>query len=285
MQTCVFCENGDYLDSKMEITLEDGSKVVVAICAEHAEDATIKSARAAYTERQKQIDDLIKHAKKLGLNLQLGGQTPGGLTMVSMKPQNQPQILGQSNQTVAQNQDVTTSQPEQSITLMTPSEGCRIVSTGAVDNSSGTRSITGSAENNGVSAQLGAFSSYRTSSMQDKLNPALLSGQVKMTVVEGRDGMPVEVPVKRVDGTGTTQVMVSKRENDISLQRRFRNMAADSNMDNGERGAFRREGYSTQNATCPLCRGKCTITQTNLAGMKEQIMCPKCYGAGTIPVN
>jgi len=69
MSTCVYCGASENLNTTLQITLDGGERTTVVICDEHAEDATIKSARIAYTNRQKQIDEFLAQAKLLGLNI------------------------------------------------------------------------------------------------------------------------------------------------------------------------------------------------------------------------
>ena len=60
---CVYCESSENLNTSLQVKLEDGSRVSVDICDEHAEEATIKSAREAYLAKQDKIKEVLEQAK------------------------------------------------------------------------------------------------------------------------------------------------------------------------------------------------------------------------------
>jgi len=252
MSTCVYCGASENLNTTLQITLDGGEKTTVVICDEHAEDATIKSARIAYTNRQKQIDEFLAQAKLLGLNISVN---PGNNLSVVHAPvapvvqQPQPQYNAPQNQ------------------AFLPMEGDDIVTTDFIDNK-----MMQSVGGGGVES----FSSFQASSSKDKLDPSLLRGQAKITMMEGREGVPIAIPERRVDGTGTTRIKISKRENDQHLQNRFKRMAEDSIS--GKSPDFK-SGYKDSMKSCPLCHEAGSIRNMN-----QDIVCPKCQGSGIISV-
>lgn len=253
MSTCVYCGVSENLNTTLQITLDNGEKVTVAICDEHAEEATIKSARVAYTNKQKQIDDFLAQAKALGLNISIN--TGNNLSVVQAPVQQAPvqQAPQYAPQQVPQAQPIL--------------EGDDVVSTDFIDNKM-MRSVGGG----GVES----FSSFQAGSSKDKLDPNLLRGRAKITMMEGREGIPIAIPERRVDGTGTTRIKISKRENDQNLQNRFKRMAEDSIRD---RSPDFKSGYRDSMKSCPLCHESGSIRNMN-----QDIVCPKCQGSGVISV-
>lgn len=253
MSTCVYCGVSENLNTTLQITLDNGEKVTVAICDEHAEEATIKSARVAYTNKQKQIDDFLAQAKALGLNISIN--TGNNLSVVQAPVQQAPvqQAPQYAPQQVSQAQPIL--------------EGDDVVSTDFIDNKM-MRSVGGG----GVES----FSSFQAGSSKDKLDPNLLRGRAKITMMEGREGIPIAIPERRVDGTGTTRIKISKRENDQNLQNRFKRMAEDSIRD---RSPDFKSGYRDSMKSCPLCHESGSIRNMN-----QDIVCPKCQGSGVISV-
>lgn len=263
MQTCVYCGSADNLNTQMTISLENGSKVTVDICDEHAEDATVKTARAKYMEKQDQIAAFLEQAKALGIEIQ-APQSGGGLVIAQQTPQ--------TPQPPAQPSDEAPPQPEVDPVPIVDDQEAEEgwVSTAKVDaaNKKGMRSVGGSTEFGGVQGH----SSYQVTGNEDVLSETVRRGKVKMTVAEGRAGAPIAVPEKRVDGTGTTRIRIVNRENDNTLQRRFKDMAQDSKND--QQPDFR-QGYGDATRTCPICHGDCVVNGQD---------CPKCDGMGIISV-
>lgn len=253
MSTCVYCGVSENLNTTLQITLDNSEKVTVVICDEHAEEATIKSARVAYTNKQKQIDDFLAQAKALGLNISIN--TGNNLSVVQAPVQQAP--VQQAPQYA----------PQQTPQTQAILEGDDVVSTDFIDNKM-MRSVGGG----GVES----FSSFQAGSSKDKLDPNLLRGRAKITMMEGREGIPIAIPERRVDGTGTTRIKISKRENDQNLQNRFKRMAEDSIRD---RSPDFKSGYRDSMKSCPLCHESGSIRNMN-----QDIVCPKCQGSGVISV-
>jgi len=83
IQRCVFCDSSTDLNTSLIVTLDNGHKITVLICDTHAEEATVKSARDAYLDKRKKIDDIIAQAKVLGVDLTENSPVP--ITSVSKR--------------------------------------------------------------------------------------------------------------------------------------------------------------------------------------------------------
>jgi hypothetical protein len=259
---CVFCEAEEGLNSSMTITLEDGQKVEVLICDEHAEEATIKSVKAAHLEKQKKIGDLMKLAKSLGLEL-TSVKTQGKIVVPTLKQTSQP---------------APAAPPAELEKLdFLPEEEQDLVPTSKLQAVRGMTSVGGQTEYGNVASH----GQHDLRGLQHKLQGSL-DGRAKMTVVEGREGMPLVLAEKQVDGLGTTKLRITKKENDNSLQRRFKGMA-DASVFHDQVPNFARAGYQNTITTCSMCSGKRTIRQSQ-AGRVVDMDCPKCNGAGEVSV-
>jgi len=255
MTQCVYCEKSTDLNTQLTVSLEDGSRITVDICDEHAEDASVKTAREAYLTKQKKIEEVLAQAKALGLDL---SQTSSGLTVVKQQEQApQPQAQPQPKPKLVQ-EDM---------------DGEDVVDTSLLDHRPGMRSVGGQTELGAVASH----ASHTVAGQADKLDQSVLQGKAKMKLVEGREGMPLAIPEKRVDGTGTTRIKVTNVENDQRLQTRFKKMASDSMDDRVPN--FARQGYANTTTNCTFCRGEGRV---NNAG--KIIECPKCGGAGIISI-
>lgn len=258
METCVFCNSADNLNTGFDITIEDGSKIHVKICDTHSEDATVKSARAAYLSKQDEISKVMAQAKALGLTL---SATPSGLTIAqSTRPAEQPK--GPRVQMVKPD--------EQSSTAELDENDPDVVSTESLHNR-GMRSVGGQTNHGAVESH----HSFDPNTLQEKLDPSMLKGKARMEIVEGREGQPLMLPRKRVDKTGTTTLSIKKIEDDGKLQKRFKSMAKESMRDGGSPPDFINAGYKDSTRTCTICRGDCVVNGQD---------CPKCQGSGIISV-
>lgn len=267
MNSCVFCGGTDNLNTSFTITVEDGQKIAVSICDEHAETATVKSARDAYIARQQEINEVLAKAKALGLNLTT---QPNGLIVAQGAPAPQPVPAAQPvGQPVAQPGN----RPQALLNENDPN----VIPTTIYDSKS--RSVV----TGGIDTPLGAASghvSHDLSKTRGVLPHDALQGKVQLTVVEGRGGQPLAIPAKRQDGLGTTRVRVAKSD-DQDLQRRFKHMASDTMDPERPRVPnFARRGYEVAGTRqCPLCAGECEVQSGG-----QSIPCPKCGGAGEISV-
>lgn len=260
MPQCVFCDATDNLNTQMNVTIDDGTKVTVFICDTHAEDATVKTAKNAYTIKQDKIKVLIEQAKALGFNL-TGMEQQGGVLVPTLAKPPRP---------AAPAAEASPAQPE-------ALEGDQVISTEILDSRRGMQSVGGQLDGVG---HVTSHSSHDLSGLQSKLPEDARKGKAKMAIVEARVGMPIAIPETRIDGLGTTRIRVTKKENDGTLQSRFKKMAKDS-IELDRTPDFARSGYQNTQAECPICRGTCVIKQ-NVGGVVKEVSCPKCGGLGSI---
>ena len=242
----------------MTITLEDGSKVSVSICDEHAEEATVKTAKLAYLKKQDAIQAVLEQARALGLNI--SDSKPSGLVIVqeTIKPQPKQQV-SQLERKQAVKTDLGND--------LDPSDP-NVVSTAKLDSLGGMRSVGGSVGTSNVES----LSSHDLANLKEKLDPNIRRGTAKLESVEGRGGQPIVIPTVRKDGTGTTRINIVKTS-DAALQESFKKMASDSREDRLPN--FARQGYNNTTRNCPICYGNGEV------GGKD---CPKCGGQGIISV-
>jgi hypothetical protein len=264
---CVFCEAKEGLNASMTITLDDGEKTEVLLCDVHAEDATIKTAKAAYMQKQQKINELMEAARALGLEIS-SVKTQGSLLIPQMKQKPQP-----TSAPAPTPAPVTTAEKSDFL----PEEEADLIPTSKLQAVRGMVSVGGQTEYGSVASH----NQHDLRGLQNQLPQGALEGRAKMTVVEGREGMPVVVPSKQVDGMGVTKIRVTKKENDNSLQRRFKGMADDSMRDHVPN--FARAGYQNTLVSCPFCKGKQTVRHSQ-NGRVVDIDCPKCNGAGEVSV-
>ena len=268
--SCIFCSTSDDLNTEMTIKLDNGDKVTVYVCDNHAINATVQAVKDAHASRQNQIDQLIEQAKKLGLHV-----AEQELPVVVSKPTAasnavQPANIGQMTPQVEES----TGKLEKKPVVITPSsapsndmDGDDIISTEVIDSSKGMQSVGGASGGHMVDSH----GSHDFASLEDQLPEDVRRGKIKMEMMEGRGGQPLAIPKKRMDGTGTTRINIVKTGGDTALQERFKTMASSENP------ADFRNGYQSSSRDCPICKG--TGFATN-AG--EEIQCPKCDGVGII---
>lgn len=249
INTCIFCNATDNLNTQMTITKEDGTKVAVKICDEHAEEATVKSAREAYNTRLDQIKAVMEQAKALGLNIE---ERNSGLSVARENPR--PAV---ENQSTASRNGL----------ILDPNDPS-VISTQRLQ-SREFRSVTGVVDG----ASLESHNDYSPSNLSDKLDPTALEGYAQMAINEGRAGQHIAIPAIRQDKTGTTTIIINKTENDATLQARSKRLAQAS-MSND--GMSYKDGYAGHRV-CPLCRGVGFINTG-----KARPVCPKCHGLGNI---
>lgn len=244
--TCIFCAS-DKIETQMTITLDDGSKVTVDICAEHSEEATVKSARAAYQERQKQINEVLEQAKKLGLDL-----TPTKSGLLVPQSTKKPQLRQQIQDTQVE--------PE-------TFDDNDMIDVRGIDDAILPVRITENRSGLG-----GMQDTYKTGGLSSKLPEDALTGKAKVELMEGRCGMQIPIASKKIDGTGATTIRIINSGGDSKLQQRFKNMAQ-SSID-GHSPDFR-NGYGDTLRQCPICYGSGEINNSQ---------CPKCQGLGEITI-
>lgn len=243
---CVYCSNTTNLNTQLMIKLDDGTTATVQICDEHAEEATIKTAKEAYLVKLKQITELLAKAKEFGLELTSVKQE-GKLIVptFAQQPQQAPPVI---------NEDI---------------EG--MVPIAALRNKDlKLASVEGQVGNEALESH--------TNYNLDIPEIDRSVGMVKRSVMEGRSGTPVVVDEIKIDATGTTRVVIKQVENDNKLQARFKKLADESMADRG--GNFK-SGYDQAQITCSMCNGSGFI-KNKVNGVIKSIVCPKCSGAGIL---
>jgi hypothetical protein len=188
---------------------------------------------------------LLEQAKKLGLELIT---TNSGLVVA--KQQEPKQSLQPTTKAVV-SQDIDD----------------QMIDTLVVDRDRGMTSVGG--EISGVSVS--SHREHNLSEVRDKLPDGTLRGKVKMEIAEGRGGMPIAIPTKRIDGTGITNIKIIPTT-DADLQKRFKGIADSSRHD--AQPDFR-NGYDVK--PCPLCHGNSVVKNRG-----KEIDCPKCKGNGML---
>lgn len=256
VNTCIFCNATDNLNTQMTITNEDGNKVAVKICDSHAEDATVKLAREAYNKRLEQIKQLMEQAQALGINLGKINieQTGSGITIVDKAPEPSRQVQQESKQV------------DQGL-LLNPDDPT-VIHTSKL-NAREFRSVAGQVSG----TSLESHQAYGLNRGEDKIDPSALDGYAQMAISEGRTGQQIAIPAIRQDKTGTTTITIRKSESDASLQARTKRLAQASLND--ESMSYK-DGYAGYRQ-CPLCRGVGFINTG-----KARPVCPKCNGLGNI---
>jgi hypothetical protein len=268
MAKCIYCDKTDTLNTQLTVKLEDDTKITVDICDDHAEDATVKTARMAYVEHQAKIEEFMAQAKALGLNISDGNS---GLAIASAPEAHSQAAGGMVQQELSKAPAPENLNPLAGVTQEEQEEGW--VDSGKVDGQSGMQSAGGSAGGTRVSGH----SSHQVGGGKDVLASGVRRGKVQMQMTEGRTGQPLAIPGKRVDGTGTTRIRIQKGVNDNQLQQRFKDMADTSrSTENNSAGPDFRNGYNDTTRTCPICRGDCVVQGGD---------CPKCEGMGFIEVG
>lgn len=276
MGVCVFCGTPDKLNTSMTITLDDGNKADVLICDEHAEDATVKTTKIAYQDKQKQIDAVLAQAKTLGLDISQA--SPGGKLFIAQQQSasgQQPTTQSTVRQPVVQaiRDPTIVSAPlleNDEDGIVVPVERLRREIT----------SVGGNVQLQGISASVPSYRSHDLNApLKDRngneLNESLRRGSAKLTAVEGRAGHPLVIPTVVRDGTGTTVIKVAKIMDGHKMDRRFKDMADASRYDQGH--DFRNSYEASSEHICPICRGECSTMHRG-----NRIVCPKCGGVGTV---
>lgn len=262
MTTCIYCSATENLVAQLTITLDDGNKATVDICATHADDATIRTAKQKYMERRSEIDELISRAKLLGFTL-APEKSPGGLVLMQ---QTNPRPDRHTGQPAA---DLT-----ETIRTKSPiADDEDMVDTKVIERKErGLVSVGGVAGAHSVESHR----SLDTSDVREQLGDDTLRGRVRMETVEKQSGGMVAIPVKTVNGLGTTRIRVIS-STDQDLQRRFKTIAEQSKSPFGwdQMRHFGKEGIEIVN--CPICKGDSVVR----SGGKE-ITCPKCKGKGML---
>lgn len=259
MTQCIFCDATTNLNTQFSINLDGDVKVVVQICDAHAEDATVKTAKAAFLEKKKKIDELIAAAKSLGLNVT--GMEQKGSLMVPVTETEKPAKPVKAAKAQAE---------------VIAEDDRDVVSTEILDSRKGMVSVGGNTDH----GYIPGLPSHDLHGLKDKLPEGARTGKAKMAMMEAREGMQIAIPEQRVDGLGTTRIKIAKVENDNKMQNRFKRMANESLADRVPN--FARAGYQNSQVNCPMCNGGGFIKQGVAGGKVKEMQCPKCNGGGTV---
>ncbi len=275
MAQCVFCDSTSNLNTQIGIKLDDGKKATCDICDVHAEDATPKTVKAAYLEKETKAKSLLDQLKAMGYDVANLEHSKSGLVVPVMaeKPKPKPDFVAEG---VIQAEDLQGEDVVDTTVLDAKKKGMVSVA-GAANFGDGPINVAGhnSLDATGIAAG-NLPQDQRAGLLQAK------KGKAKLAVVEGREGQPLVIEEKRVDGMGTTRIKITKKEDDGKLQGRFKRMAKDS-IEHDRVPNFARAGYQNTQAECPICKGACVIVQP-VRGVKQEVSCPKCNGAGVISV-
>jgi hypothetical protein len=256
LTNCIYCSATDNLNIQLSITLEDGTKIQVLICDAHAEEASVKTARAAFSKRQQQIQEFMAQAQALGLQLAPSRATPD-LVLASATTQPPP-----------------AQPPTDRVVTPILADEDGMVETGRVDRAGrhGMVSVGGLVPAFGT---VPAYQSHIVDDVRQQIPVDALKGKVKLEQVEDRAGRQISIPTKRIDGLGTTHIRVVNTGGDQALQRRFKNMAQ-ATIQNQHPGFA--ENYDLK--PCPVCKGMAIVHDR---GQEKE--CPKCGGEGVLSLG
>lgn len=161
------------------------------------------------------------------------------------------------------------SQPSMSESTFTPTDGARLIDGVTADTKHVSARVSGSVP--GVS---GLGTEYDITS-SDKPSEDLKEGEkAEVSRVRGREGMEVAIPTRRIGKTGETRISVVDTGGDNALQRRFKELAKQSEDNPPD---FIRQGYMTRTVRCSLCSGKGVMVNNK--------KCAKCNGMGSYDIN
>jgi hypothetical protein len=244
----------------MTVTLDSGDKVEAWISDEYAESATPKAVKEAVIKfneeqsgKQKEMDALIAQAAKLGLVLVQPDQEPARTPAPKSAPKPAPAVI---------NEDFVPENPNN-----------RVVDGRVADSRKVNANVSGSASYMGQGVS-GGGAEYAIGS-SDKPTEDLKEGEkAEIGMVKGRAGMQIAIPVRRSGKTGETKIAVVETGGDAALQRRFKDLAKQSETDAPD---FGHGGYQVKTVNCGVCRGTGRVM-----GKKS---CPKCGGAGAYDID
>lgn len=281
VNNCIYCSSNDELNTRMEITVDGPSpdapksKITVLICDTHAEEATIKGAREAYLARKSQIDHFMEQAKALGITINTGAS--GLVTATTPAPAPAPVPQRQMREQPIHHQpavpeDANMIDSEEAAQLMGPVKSVA----GAVPKVMGSLDAVSD-------GRIESRSQHTVNDLNSKIEggvtaESLLKGKVQLERVPGRQGQPITIPTKKVDGTGTTHIRINNTMTDQQMLKRTKDMAQATMHDQHQGFGPHGQGYDA-GRRCPICRGTGSIRRQ---GREEA--CPKCDGSGMIMV-
>lgn len=298
LKKCIICGSQD-LSMSMNFII-DNEDHKVYLCEQH-EDTSPKDAKQALLAKLKEVEDFIKKAKEMGL--QVVESTTNGIAVVQEKNVEKVNdvnyecdcgknfktekglVLHQKKCKVYQKVMEKLSQyrhqqpQQQSGKSYIPrglKEGQKII---PVENAiGGSKSISGMAQGGGINASLESHNSLDiegiTNNIIKSLNESGASISKPQEVISDvqeisdRTGMGATIPKVIQGNTGTTHIKINKFS-DAQLQQKFKDMAKQTV--NGDGTVHWK--YGENPITCPMCRGR---------GVTMNKKCPKCDGAGFI---
>ena len=252
---CIVC--GSKRDLNTIVTVQvDGKAVQLSLCAAH-EETTPKKARELYSQRCEAIQELLKQARELGFEFQV----PTDSSDLSL-PVAAPVAKNKSPTSLSAESARTTSQ---SATTPQSASDADQLPTERID--AVAQRVRGASGTLQGGMAIEAHAAYDLDTLQAKLPEHARSGQARVATVPGRGGIPLTIPVERIDGTGTTHVNIAPVETDQDLQRRFKEMAR-----RGE--AQFSAGYHL--VACTMCKDGWIRTDRGTQ------VCPRCHGSGVL---
>jgi hypothetical protein len=280
---CIRCGSTTSLNTILPVTIEN-VKYEVALCDEHAEDTTIKQVKECVIQRLKEIDELLKKANELGIEL---GDKKLIIIESPKEPEASPQMPPQEPETTPSTSPQTSHKivkkapaPKTTIQYKKNNPQPKPISSSMV------RGVHGVAQGKVAAANLERRESLSTSSVvegairnakkrnlidEDKEVSLPTIRSKEQQVVEGRGRKPMVIPKTIKYSDGVTNIHVVNTGGDKTIQDRFRDLAQDSMQGDRPRFCYGADGYDV--IPCNACDG----TGTAKVGTGP---CPKCQGVG-----
>lgn len=272
INVCVMCGSSENLNTSMTINV-DNKQITVKICDTDAETATPKVVKDHYLAKKSEIEEIIAKAQALGLDINLPDD-PDSIAVARFRDhseKSEPATI--PGPVLGQEMPPDPMQPNLDSAIAAAVEGSEkegVLSTRTVD--SVVQRVQSAA---GGETGAESHAAYVPGAGEDKLDPTLLEGKVRMEGAQGRGGQPIAVPAVRVDQTGTTTVRVKQDVDDNILQQRFKELAHSTGADGANKHSFAKAGYDVHN--CPICKGDGMVKQRG-----KLDTCPKCKGSGLL---
>jgi len=269
LNVCIVCGLSDSakLDNTMSLLLDDGLKVVIKICDEHAPDLTMKRAKELYLQKSHALTKAMELLKQAGYDISPVGNN--NLLIPTKIDVLQAQLMP-----IAAVIPIVV--PDSNIAH--PANGQRITDLKRLDELSSRIApvaISGNSRDVGSGASAIVLRPQNISAedrpIVESVERARSDGEAVLALVESVGGRSINVPIYRKDGTGTTVLSVLKQSKE-NFARNFKEMAHRSMAGNV---SFRNDGYGHP---CNFCKGECTIMNGGVLAA-----CPKCAGSGLRP--
>lgn len=283
-QKCIMCESPEDLNTTMSVKIEN-EKYDVAICDEHADNATPKKIKEVVSSKLEELKSLMEKMKEFGLEVNMSG---GGVAVAEKKPEESiddainEEIHGQEEQEVAKPKVSKAGTNKKIIVAKKKNIDEKPTRKPQVNRNIGTpRSLGGPVKGirNTVNLEQRQAIDAREA-INSEVNEAKKKGEEVVTpitedieyqVVAGRAGAPMTIPKKIKHNMGSTQIAVVDTGGDKTIQTRFKEMAENSKMDNAH--VYGRDGYDTY--SCTMCEGSGIA---KIGGGR----CEKCKGIGLL---